>query len=193
MATAPKTTAKASPAKSVKAETAAPASAKPVAAKSTPAKTVFVAHETPAAVVSTNPFEIISAKTDELKENVRIAAEKTVEQNKAAYGKIKAIAEDATSSLETSYSVAAKGVSEFNAKALEAVRANTNAAFEFATALISVKDISEAFSLHQDLVRKQMETLTVQSKELAAIAQKVAHDSSEPIKATLGKAFNSAA
>jgi hypothetical protein len=37
--------------------------------------------------------------------------------------------------------------------------------------------------------RKQFEALTAQSKELAAIAQKVATESVEPVKESWGKAF----
>jgi hypothetical protein len=41
--------------------------------------------------------------------------------------------------------------------------------------------------------RKQFEALTAQSKELAAIAQKVAVDSSEPVKESFGKVFKKVA
>jgi hypothetical protein len=37
--------------------------------------------------------------------------------------------------------------------------------------------------------RKQFEVLTAQTKELAAIAQKVATETAEPVKESFGKAF----
>jgi hypothetical protein len=41
--------------------------------------------------------------------------------------------------------------------------------------------------------RKQFEALATQSKELAAIAQKVATDSAEPVKESFGKVFKKVA
>jgi hypothetical protein len=38
-------------------------------------------------------------------------------------------------------------------------------------------------------MRKQFETLTAQSKELAAMAQKVATETAEPVKESVTKAF----
>jgi hypothetical protein len=38
--------------------------------------------------------------------------------------------------------------------------------------------------------RKQFETLTAQSKELSALAQKVATETAEPMKAGMTKAFS---
>ena len=38
--------------------------------------------------------------------------------------------------------------------------------------------------------RKQFEALTAQSKELSALAQKVATETAEPIKTGMNKAFN---
>jgi hypothetical protein len=43
--------------------------------------------------------------------------------------------------------------------------------------------------LSTEHTRKQFETFTGQSKELAAIAQKVATESAEPVKESWGKAF----
>ncbi|MEA2935571.1 MAG: hypothetical protein QOD74_2217, partial [Variibacter sp.] len=41
--------------------------------------------------------------------------------------------------------------------------------------------------------RKQFETLSAQSKELASLAQKVSTETAEPIKAGFSKAFNAVA
>ena len=74
-------------------------------------------------------------------------------------------------------------------KVIEAARANTNAAFDFATQIMTVKSLSEMVELSTAHTRKQFETFTGQSKELAAIAQKVATESVEPVKESWGKAF----
>jgi len=55
--------------------------------------------------------------------------------------------------------------------------------------LIREVDCSEMVELSTAHTRKQFETFTGQSKELAAIAQKVATESAEPVKESWGKAF----
>jgi hypothetical protein len=73
-------------------------------------------------------------------------------------------------------------------------RARTpNAAFDFASQLMTVKSLSEMVELSTAHTRKQFEALTAQSKELAAIAQKVATDSAEPVKESFGKVFKKVA
>jgi len=119
----------------------------------------------------------------------RELAEKSVSQAKETYEKMKSAAEEATDVLEDTYATASKGASDYGLKMIEAARANTNAAFDFATQLMTVKSLSEMVELSTAHTRKQFETFTGQSKELAAIAQKVATESVEPVKESWGKAF----
>jgi phasin len=120
-------------------------------------------------------------------------AERGVAQCKDTYEKMKAAAEEATDVLETTYSTASKGASDYGMKVIEAARTNTNAAFDFAGELITAKTLSEVIELSSAHARKQFEALTEQSKELTALAQKVATESAEPIKSGMNKAFNKAA
>ena len=103
------------------------------------------------------------------------------------------IPEDARKEIEDTYAAAIKGASDYGLKVIEAARANTNAAFDFATQLMTVKSLSEMVELSTAHTRKQFEALTAQSKELAAIAQKVAADSAEPVKESFGKVFKKVA
>jgi phasin len=119
----------------------------------------------------------------------RELAEKSVSQAKETYEKMKSAAEEATDVLEDTYATATKGASDYGLKIIELARENTNAAFDFASRLITVKSLSEAVELSTAHARKQFEALTAQSKELAAIAQKVAADAAEPVKTSFGKAF----
>ena len=120
-------------------------------------------------------------------------AEKGVAQAKEAYEKVKAAAEEATDMLEDTYTTAAKGASEYNLKVIEAARANTNAAFDYARELLDVKSISEVVELSTAHARKQFEQLSEQTKELTALAQKVATETSEPFRAGVSKAFRKVA
>jgi phasin len=119
----------------------------------------------------------------------RELAERGVAQAKDTYEKMKAAAEEATDVLETTYSTASKGASDYGLKMIEAARVNTNAAFDFAGELMAAKTLSEIVELSSTHARKQFEALTQQTKELNALAQKVATDTAEPIKSGMSKAF----
>lgn len=119
----------------------------------------------------------------------RELAERGVAQAKDTYEKMKAAAEEATDVLETTYSTATRGASDYGLKMIEAARVNTNAAFDFAGELMAAKTLSEVVELSSTHARKQFEALTQQTKELSALAQKVATDTAEPIKSGVTKAF----
>jgi phasin len=123
----------------------------------------------------------------------REMAEKSVAQAKDSYEKMKAAAEEATDMLEDTYATASKGCADYGLKMIDAARINTNAAFDFASELMTAKSVSEVVELSTAHMRKQFETFTAQSKELTALAQKLANETAEPLKAGVNKAFNKAA
>ena len=120
-------------------------------------------------------------------------AEKGVAQSKEAYEKMKATAEENTEMLETVYSTASKGATEYGHKIIEIARANTNAAFDYMESLFGVKSASEMVELSTAHARAQFETLQGQTKELASLAQKVATDTAEPIKTSVSKVMKKVA
>ena len=131
------------------------------------------------------PFEVPGS--------IREFAEKGVSQAKESYEKLKTAAEEATDVMETTYANASRGATEYGLKMIEAARINTNAAFDFAAELMSVKSLSEMIELSTGHARKQFETLSEQTKEFTALAQKVATETSEPIKSGVSKVFNKVA
>jgi hypothetical protein len=72
-------------------------------------------------------------------------------------------------------------------------QANINGAFDFVQRLSGVKSPSEFVELSTAHARKQLETLTEQTKQLAALAQKVTLATAEPLKTGVATAFNHAA
>jgi phasin len=120
-------------------------------------------------------------------------AEKGVAQAKDTYEKMKAAAEESTVLLEDTYTTAAAGVTAYNLKLIECARANTNAAFDFFGEFMTAKSLSEAVELSSAHTRKQFEAVAAQGKELTALAQKVAVDTAEPIKAGVSNAFSKVA
>ena len=123
----------------------------------------------------------------------REIAEKSVSQAKETYEKMKSAAEEATDVLEDTYATATKGAADYGLKLIETARVNTNAAFDFYTELFGVKSLSEVIELSTAHARKQFETVTAQTKELTALAQKVATETAEPIKDSVTKAFKKVA
>jgi phasin len=116
--------------------------------------------------------------------------EKGVAQAKDTYEKAKAAAEQATDLLKNTYTIAAKGSTDYNLKVLEIARTNTSSAFDYARELLAVKSPAEFVELSTAHARKQCEAMTAQTKELAALAQKVTTEIAEPLKAGVTKAFN---
>jgi phasin len=120
-------------------------------------------------------------------------AEKSVTQAKDNWEKMKAATEEATDLIEDSYATASKGTADYGLKVIEAARANTNATFDYATELMTMKSLSDAVELTTAHMRKLFDALTAQNKELTALAQKVATETTGPIKESVTSAFKKVA
>jgi phasin len=118
----------------------------------------------------------------EVPEAFRAFAEKGVEQAKDTYTRMKTAAEQTTDLMEDAYLNVSKGTADFNLKALEALRVNVNSSFDYTRQMLSTKSFSEAVELSATHMRKQFDALSEQTKQLSALAQKVAAEASEPIK-----------
>jgi phasin len=141
---------------------------------------------------SNDPFSA-SIIPFEVPEQMRAFAEKGVSQARDNYAKFKDVAETHNGTIEAVFTIASKGASEYSARLMEIVKANTTANLDFAQELLGVKSPSEAMSLWTAHTRKQMETATAQAKELTELGQKVATETAEPIKANASKLFKPAA
>ncbi|KAF0228263.1 MAG: hypothetical protein FD175_2044 [Beijerinckiaceae bacterium] len=127
----------------------------------------------------------------DMQEKVRANAEKGIEQLRSHYATLKGNAESATDKLEASMTAAHAGTRDFNMKVLDLFRTQTNAGFEHMQALFAAKTVADAVKLQQDFAKAQVETLQAQSKHLGEIAQKVATDVVEPVKASMVIPFKS--
>lgn len=119
----------------------------------------------------------------------REMAEKGLDQAKVTYEKMKTSAEDATDVIEDTYETARAGMSEYNLKALDAVKENTDAVFAFAKDMASVNSLAKAIELQTAFARKSFDAMSAQAKELTEVAQKVANDTAQPMKVAVEKAF----
>jgi len=122
----------------------------------------------------------------------RDAAEKSTAQALDNLGKMSAAATRATDVMKSSYSTTVKGAQDYNNKLLECIHTNTNALFDFAHRLSTVKSPSEFAELTAEHARKQFEVLAEQGKELAALAQRTTLAAAEPLKSTVTDAISHA-
>ncbi len=114
-------------------------------------------------------------------------AEQGLAQAKQTYDRVKAAAEETNEMLEASYASAAQGASEYGVRMMEALRANINANFDFARELFAVKSPSQLIELSSSHARKQFEAVSLQSKDLASLAQKLSNEAAAPFKAGMNK------
>jgi len=84
--------------------------------------------------------------------------------------------------METTYANASKGAADYGLKVVEIARANSNATFDFATALLGARTFAQIVEISTAHTRRQIESLTEQARELTSLAQKVATHAVEPIK-----------
>lgn len=141
---------------------------------------------------ATDPFSA-SIIPFEVPEQMRAFAEKGVSQARENYAKFKDAAETHNGTVEAVFTSASKGASEYTAKLVEFMKANTSAQLDFAQQLFGLKSPAEALELWTGHTRKQFETLQSQAKELVELSQRVAAETAEPIKASAEKFYKPAA
>src|SRR6266496_1604619 len=138
-------------------------------------------------------FELPKFDLPEAPAAFREVAEQGIAQAKAAYEKAKAAAEEATGVLERSYAAAAEGAAEYNRQVIDAARANVNAGFDYAIALLAVKSPTDVVEVSAAHVREQFQAMTEQAKLLGELARKLAAEAAEPIQTGVNRAFQNAA
>jgi phasin len=132
----------------------------------------------------------IQATAKEMHENTRAFFEKSVVESRAKYAQARAAAEEATAAIEASCGAARAGVVAFNVKAIEAIKAETDAKFDLLASLAGAKSVSDAVTLQTEFARKWFEDASARANELTRLARKVADDAAEPIRAHVAKTFN---
>ena len=124
--------------------------------------------------------------------NENIAATKFVEKSTAQIKdtseKMGTAAEHTTKMLENTFTTATRGIREFNLKALEIARTNSDAAFDCARQLMGATSPSEMMELWASHARKRFEAITEQTQELTTLGQKVAGETAQPLASGVAKA-----
>jgi phasin len=137
------------------------------------------------------PFEAfnISLPNVEVPAAFREIADQAVTGSKDAYAKLKTAAEDATEAFEDSYETTRTGLVALTRTSLDNAKSHTDATYAFVRDFMGVKSFAEAVELQAAFARKQFETLSEQTRELQALAQKVSTDATRPVRQSFEKAF----
>jgi phasin len=130
-----------------------------------------------------------AAPAAEIQHSFRSALEKGVVESRAAFAKAKTAADETANAFEVSFAAAKDGALAINTKAFEVLRVNADANFDFLKAVFAVKSLPDLITLQTEFARKQVETITGQSKDFGALAQKAMADAVEPIKEQVARSF----
>jgi phasin len=129
----------------------------------------------------------------EIPAEFREFAENSASQVRETFERMKSAAEVATDVIEETFVTSTKGASDYGLKVIDATRINTSAAFDFYAKLMTMESLSDVVELATVHGCKQFEAVTAQSKELAALIQKVTTETSKPMMESLAKIFTKVA
>jgi phasin len=122
------------------------------------------------------------AATDrfEIPAEMRAFAEKSVEQARQAFEGFISAAQHAVSTFEGQAQTARKGAKDVTEKAMGFAEQNIASSFELAQQLVRARDVQEVLKLQSDYVKKQLQALTDQARELGESTGKAARDAATP-------------
>lgn len=127
-----------------------------------------------------------------MSETLRAMTEKSMEQSKEAYARMKLAADDATKTLESTMENVHQGSLSLSKKAIDALRSNAEMGFAHLEKMMSARSFSEVIEMQTSYVRKQIELATDQSKEMQALTQSVAQELLKPGREAFQKATGGA-
>jgi phasin len=133
-------------------------------------------------------IEFPSFDASKATDQFRALAEKSAEQSKEAYAKLKSGAEDAQKAIESTLETAKSVSGDLSLKTLSAFRSNTEAGFAHLEALVGAKSLSEVIELQTAFLRGRAEAGVEQAKDFQAAASKAAEKVAAPMKTVFEKA-----
>src|SRR5262245_10067276 len=107
-------------------------------------------------------------------------AEKSVEEARQAFEGFISAAHQAMSAFEGQAETARRSAKDVTEKAMTFAEHNIASAFEFAQDLMQAKNMQDVLRLQAEYIRRQMQALTEQAKELGESTSKAAKDAATP-------------
>jgi phasin len=134
-------------------------------------------------------IEFPSFEATKATDQIRAFTEKSVEQSKEAYDKMKTGAEQTQKAIESTMETAKSVSGDLSLKTLSAIRANAEAGFAHLEALVSAKSFSEIVELQTSFLRTRVEASVEQAKDFQAASTKAVEEFSKPAKTAFEKAM----
>lgn len=123
-----------------------------------------------------------------LSEAFRSMTQKSMEQSKEAYGRMKTAADEATRALESAMENAQQGSLSFSKKAIDAMRSNAEIGFNHLERMMSATSFAEVIEMQTAYVRRQIEAVTDQAKDMQSLSQSIAQEMMKPGREAFQKA-----
>lgn len=117
-------------------------------------------------------------------------AEQGVRRAKENSDTMKVVSEEMTGALRESYLTTTRGAADYNLKVIQIANANASSAFDFVGDLMTTKSMTDMVRLSTAHARRSLEAASAQNTELWELVQRVARESAEPIRQSVGKALS---
>lgn len=121
-------------------------------------------------------------------EAFRTMTERSMEQSKEAYSRLKAASDQATKTLESTLENVHNGSLSLSKRAIEGMRAQAEMNFAHLERLASARSMAEIIEMQTSFVRRQVEMATDQAKDMQQMSQTVAKDVLQPARDAARKA-----
>ncbi|KAB0680444.1 phasin [Aureimonas leprariae] len=127
-----------------------------------------------------------------MNETFREMTQRSMEQSREAYSRMKSAAEEATRTLESTMENVHQSSLQLSKRAIDAMRHNADLGFSHLEKLMSAKSFAEVVELQTSYVRQQIETSTDQAKEMQSLTQSIAQDMLKPGREAFQRASDAA-
>jgi phasin len=116
----------------------------------------------------------------EIPPEMRAFAEQSVEQARQAFDGFMSAAQHAMGTFEGQAETARKGAKDVAEKAMTFAQQNITSPFQLVEQLVKAKDVQEVMRLQADYIKRQMQVLGEQARELGEGAASAARDAAMP-------------
>lgn len=115
----------------------------------------------------------------EIPEQMREAAEKSVNQARAAFEQFLDATQKAMATAEGSAKSVGESAADLSRQSLAFVEDNIAASFDLAQRLVQARTVPEIAALQQEYLRRQTKAMTEQTRQLAELAGRAASDAAK--------------
>lgn len=133
---------------------------------------------------------LAAANGARIPEQFQTLAQDNVAKSRDMFEKLSGVAKDQTKVAEDVMLATQAGAKCFSSKLIENTVANTHAAFDAAQAFAQAKTLPEAGRVQAEFFQRQLQVMSLQTKELFDLSARIAKETFEHANAAAAKSFN---